>query len=524
MTAKGKINASHVDAGHRIIVKATETGADFSRTKTGEGVQVARVLGKSSRPAQGYESRGKYIIHTTAGSFEAAPIQTMWLAPEDAAGIKRAHVEAMLEFSERQVDARETERARVQAEHEAAKTLDATSLLAQSPVEADHAEALEIDPNAAVDPEDNWGQDEECSRCGGPLASDGVCADDTCGADPDDLPDPDGSNVLPIPAGPWSETPTSPAPERHADELTLHSHAGKVDNMNNEAAAQTPAFRNDNRPPAPGEQVMTALPVNHTIINKAAILAKPIESLMDSGTKSHTGSTVVALLEKVWTRVREGHPELPEVVITTGSGEGVKWGHFRPESWKVRAEEGAAVSQAAPGRRHELFLSSEALAKGSTQVLQTMLHEAAHTLSRVREVSDTSRQGRWHNAQFRKAAEEMGLEHKGSKADKTHGFSFVTLTQATKDRYADLLGELEREIRLTGLLPSWLGGTGDEDERGGERMGKAPQGEDEGKPKTGNVKTTCTCVEPNIIRMSKKVLDMEVVRCDDCGDLFAERG
>lgn len=25
--------------------------------------------------------------------------------------------------------------------------------------------------------------DVECPRCGGPLASDGVCADDTCGAD-----------------------------------------------------------------------------------------------------------------------------------------------------------------------------------------------------------------------------------------------------------------------------------------------------------------------------------------------------
>jgi hypothetical protein len=240
--------------------------------------------------------------------------------------------------------------------------------------------------------------------------------------------------------------------------------------------------------------------------------------------REHTGSTVVALLEKVWTRIREDHPELPEVVITTGSGEGAKWGHFRPESWKLRVEEGAAVSTT-PGRRHELFLASEALAKGPHQVLQTLLHEAAHTLSRVREVKDTSRQGRWHNAQFRKAAEEMGLEHRAATADKTLGFSFVTVTQATKDRYADLLAELEREIGLTGLLPSWLGGSGDEDDRGGERITK-PKGEDEDgetKPKSGNVKTTCKCEEPNIIRMSKKVLEMRVVRCDDCEHLFAER-
>jgi hypothetical protein len=237
-------------------------------------------------------------------------------------------------------------------------------------------------------------------------------------------------------------------------------------------------------------------------------------------TEDHTGSTVVRLLEKVWARIRADHPELPEIVITTGSGEGLKWGHFRPESWKVRAAEGAAVSETGPGRRHELFLASEALAKGATQVLQTMLHEAAHTISRVRDIKDTSRQGRWHNAAFRKAAEEMGLEHKGSQADKSNGYSFVTLTPATKDRYADLLADLDREIRLTGLLPVWLGGTTDEDERGGERIAGKPKGE--GGPRSSPLRAVCGCEDPVIIRLSQKVLDLEAVRCDLCGCLFME--
>jgi hypothetical protein len=241
----------------------------------------------------------------------------------------------------------------------------------------------------------------------------------------------------------------------------------------------------------------------------------------ETQTENHTGSSVVALLEKVWTRIRADHPELPEVVITTGSGEGTKWGHFRAESWKVRAEEGAAVSDAGPGRRHELFLASEALAKGANQVLQTMLHEGAHTLSKVRDVKDTSRQGRWHNAAFRRAAEEMGLEHKASQADKSHGFAFVTVTEATKVKYADLLAELEREIRLTGLLPFWLGGERDEDERGGERITGKPVGGEEGEAKGGSAKAVCGCEEPVIIRMSQKVLDLGVVRCDKCDNLFA---
>jgi len=108
MTAKGKINASKVQVGDRIIVKAYydskghALGVLQSATKTGENVFVARVIGKGFRAARGaYESRGRYVVETTAGTFEAAPAQAMWLAPEDAAGIKRAHVEALAEDLQR---------------------------------------------------------------------------------------------------------------------------------------------------------------------------------------------------------------------------------------------------------------------------------------------------------------------------------------------------------------------------------------------------------------------------------------
>lgn len=232
-----------------------------------------------------------------------------------------------------------------------------------------------------------------------------------------------------------------------------------------------------------------------------------------------TGSAVVRLLEKVWARIREDHPELPDVVIVTGSGMigGSRWGHFRADGWKIQ-EEGAAI------RKHELFLAGEALAKGARQTLQTMIHEAAHTLARVRDLKDTSRQGRWHNQTFRKLAEEMGLEHKRDQADKSHGFSFVTLTEATIARYADLLAELDREIRLVINLPLWLGGTQDEDEtEGGEKIGggkKPTKGEGSS---SNNLKLTCRCEEPNIIRASRKVAEKLIVRCDDCGDLFEDR-
>lgn len=238
----------------------------------------------------------------------------------------------------------------------------------------------------------------------------------------------------------------------------------------------------------------------------------PTQTAPETAPMEHTGSTVVALIERVWDRIRADHPELPRVVVTTGSGEFVKWGHFRPDSWKSGDE-----------RLHEFFLASEALAKGATQVLQTTIHEAAHTLARVRGQKDTSRQNRYHNKVFLTLAEELGLEHKASTPDSTHGFSFVTLTEATKEKYADLLEELTKELVLTGLLPSWLGGDEEEDEKGGEKITKPKGGEDEkGKAQTGNLKAVCKCAEPNIIRLSRKVLDKGIVRCDECGHLFRE--
>lgn len=397
MTAKGKINASNVTAGDRIIVKARFDAEGHERitesaTKTGEGVFIARVIGKTFRAAGQYEARGKYIVETTAGSFEAAPIQTMWLAPEDAAGVKRAHAEALAENVGR----------KVAMPHPFRKH-------APAPVEIEAQED---------------------------------------------------------------------------EELTLTSHAGKVGlNSKNET----------------GEPDMTSTDTETPI------------------TRELTGSAVVRLLERVHERIRQNHPEVPEVVIVTGAGivfGGGKWGHFRPQGWTSQDSEGNATHV------HEMFMAGETLAKGARQVLQTMLHESAHALAEHRGEKDTSRQGRWHNQVFLKTAKELGLEYKGTTGDKTLGFSNVTLTEETLVEYKDLLEDLDREISLTVRLPGWMGGPDRDEDQGGENMGKAPKGP---ASASSNVKLTCQCEEPNIIRASKKVAAKMIVRCDDCEAPFVER-
>lgn len=447
MTAKGKINASTVQVGNRIIVNVNHrvhTGDTCfpSSTKTGEGVVVTTVVRKDKTA-----NRRGYLITTGAGQFYAEPIQTMWLAPEDPAGIKRAYAEALVEDAER-----------------AAALVEAKL--------AEHTEAIEKLAAAET----------ECPRCGGPLASDGVCADDECGADEDADANWAESQELNLteaekaraeneaPGGMYYGSEWASSPVFELDPLgglTLHSQGGKVDNMNNEADTK----------------------------------------------REKTGSGVVRLMERVHERIRQNHPEVPEVVIVTGRGIGAgsnKWGHFQAQGW-TNGETSI----------HEMFMAGETLAKGAGQVLQTMLHESAHALAAARGKKDTSRQGRWHNAEFLTIAKELGLEYRHGNADSKIGFSAVTLTDETREEYADLLKELSEEIHLMVSLPGWLGGQDGDEDKGGENIGTAPKGP--AQPNSSNLKLTCECEEPNIIRASRKVAEKLVIRCDECEKLFRER-
>ncbi len=232
---------------------------------------------------------------------------------------------------------------------------------------------------------------------------------------------------------------------------------------------------------------------------------------------------MVALLEEVWDAIRGNHPELPSIVIVTGSGwiGSPRWGHFRAAGWAGKGEFIPERNEhAGPTiRLGEMFIAGETLAKGAAHTLETMLHEAAHVLARVREVTDTSRQGRWHNAKFRQLAEELGLVWHGDVVSKQHGFSEMMLAQATKDRYAELTTQLDAEIRLVINLPGWVAGQGGS---GGELVqgGRRPS---EGTGTGSQIKATCECDEPRIIRVSRKVLDGPMISCSDCGGPFQDR-
>lgn len=154
-----------------------------------------------------------------------------------------------------------------------------------------------------------------------------------------------------------------------------------------------------------------------------------------TGQQSSSSSFIVAV-ETTWEAIRQRHPDVPAVIVTMASGglttDFVKRGHFAVDAW-MRGEDAA----------HELFIAGEGLALGGAAVLATLLHEAAHGAALTRGVQDTSRQGRYHNGEFKKIAEGFGL---AVERDPSIGWSLTTVSETTVELYAAEIARLASSI------------------------------------------------------------------------------
>jgi hypothetical protein len=150
-----------------------------------------------------------------------------------------------------------------------------------------------------------------------------------------------------------------------------------------------------------------------------------------------TASLLVAALEHTWQSIRSRHPDVPDAVLVVASGaEGkrLNLGHFAPHRWQV-----------AGANRHEVLVGGEGLQRGPTDVLGTLLHEAAHGLAQARGIADTSRQGRYHNRRYATLARELGLD---VTTQPPIGWSHTTVPDPTANRYAAQLGDLAAALVL----------------------------------------------------------------------------
>ena len=212
---------------------------------------------------------------------------------------------------------------------------------------------------------------------------------------------------------------------------------------------------------------------------------------MDIPRQASVTAGLVTALEATWQAIRVQHPDVPDVVLTIGSGTvgtavgQVRLGHFADARWQ-------RASESVP----ELFIGGEGLREGACAVLGTLLHEAAHGVASCRGVKDTSRQGRYHNRDYKALAVELGLtvEQVGA-----IGWSATAVPPETADRYAAALAAIE-----TALVAY----------RNPEPRGKGAQ-----KNKNGVV-VRCGC--PRQFRVTWTVLDAGPIICGVCDSDFIE--
>lgn len=147
------------------------------------------------------------------------------------------------------------------------------------------------------------------------------------------------------------------------------------------------------------------------------------------------GSALVAAMEYAWAAIQENHPDVPDVVIRLGVGEG-NWGHF---GWDRLIEEGR-------GTAHEVMIGAQRLGMGPAEAFCTLLHEAAHACNYNLGIKDTSRQHRYHNKRFASKCGELGLVAEFH--SKTCGLALTTLAEGTADVYADAIARLSEARKV----------------------------------------------------------------------------
>ena len=152
---------------------------------------------------------------------------------------------------------------------------------------------------------------------------------------------------------------------------------------------------------------------------------------------SQAASRILKVLEDTWLEIRRWHPDIPPAVIIIASGtdrKQTRLGYHAPGRWNVAGQQYA-----------EIMISGEGLRRTAREVLATLLHEAAHALAHERGIKDTSRQGRYHNKQFKNCAEELALT---VTHDDRNGWAATTLTPAAERAYARQLDALTQAMTL----------------------------------------------------------------------------
>lgn len=208
---------------------------------------------------------------------------------------------------------------------------------------------------------------------------------------------------------------------------------------------------------------------------------------------------LIEALAAVWSRIRSLHLEVPSVVLLPAPARRGRLnvlGHFAALRWS---------SQKAATSHHEVVVVAEHLNRPAEDIVETLIHEAAHALNFEKRIHDCSA-SQYHNRQFKAAAEELGLT---VEQVPNYGFAATSLPDVTARRYQAEIEALREVLihrnRPVSAPPPPPPGNGDDDGASGP-------------PRSRLRKAICAC--PFIVRVSRQTMVNTVIRCERCGEPF----
>lgn len=200
---------------------------------------------------------------------------------------------------------------------------------------------------------------------------------------------------------------------------------------------------------------------------------------------------LLQVLTALWEHIRANHPELPgtQIVVTPAPPRG----DHGPERWLWVGDDTVTG----------LVVSADTLSAGPAETLRFMRHEAAHLLSWIRGIQDTTMHGGYHNQRFIVAAEEVGLTWpEGQQRASSRGYADVELKDETLALHTEDLEALERAIPQT--LP--------------HLTIQSPSTE---RRKVSRLLLHCRCTPVRKIMVSRTVAEVGPITCGVCGAPFS---
>ncbi|KAB1438694.1 SprT-like domain-containing protein [Candidatus Galacturonibacter soehngenii] len=189
--------------------------------------------------------------------------------------------------------------------------------------------------------------------------------------------------------------------------------------------------------------------------------------------------------------------ELPKVILTIQSSPKT-YGHFTVSPvWKAEEE-----------RYHEINLSAEHLDRAFENIAATIAHEMCHLYAKIKGIADTSKDGRYHNKNFRDIAENHGIH---VEYVKYIGYSKTTPSEQLKQVIEEY--RLGKPMELNrGTEVNYVGGSGGNDSTNGLSGGNR-------KKKSSTRNWMC----PSCGNKCRTTKDISII-CGECMEEFKRLG